>query len=62
MSDSKWKMLSAMPGEFSVKVAGGTVAFIESPFRPSGNKGGIIRRLRDPLQHERAIMGNAGIR
>ncbi|HCR6765532.1 TPA: hypothetical protein OO587_004552, partial [Shigella sonnei] len=41
MSDSKWKMLSAMPGEFSVKVAGGTVAFIESPFRPSGNKGGI---------------------
>lgn len=30
-----------MPGEFSVKVAGGTVAFIESPFRPSGNKGGI---------------------
>lgn len=41
MSDSQWKMLSAMPGEFSVKVAGGTVAFIESPFRPSGNKGGI---------------------
>ena len=41
MSDSKWKMLSAMPGEFSVKVAGGTVAFIESPFRPSGHKGGI---------------------
>ncbi|ELO7644234.1 DUF6645 domain-containing protein [Escherichia coli] len=41
MSDSQWKMLSAMPGEFSVKVAGGTVAFIESPFRPSDNKGGI---------------------
>ncbi|EHV67296.1 hypothetical protein ECDEC6C_0003 [Escherichia coli DEC6C] len=62
MSDSKWKMLSAMPGEFSVKVAGGTVAFIESPSALRVIKGDHLRRLRDPLQHERAIMGNAGIR
>ncbi|EOA0345766.1 DUF6645 domain-containing protein [Escherichia coli] len=41
MSSSKWVLLASMPGNFTVKVSGGTVAFCESPLLPSGNEGGM---------------------
>ncbi|HHT8639847.1 TPA: DUF6645 domain-containing protein [Escherichia coli] len=38
---SKWVQLSSMPGNFTVKVSGGTAAFLEAPFPPAETKGGM---------------------
>ncbi|END8029956.1 sialate O-acetylesterase [Escherichia coli] len=38
---SKWVQLSSMPGNFTVKVSGGTAAFLEAPFPPVETKGGM---------------------
>ncbi|EHW6132813.1 sialate O-acetylesterase [Escherichia coli] len=38
---SKWVQLSSMPGNFTVKVSGGTAAFLEAPFPPTETKGGM---------------------
>ncbi|HAX5206075.1 TPA: sialate O-acetylesterase [Escherichia coli] len=41
MSEIHWKKIATLPGDFSVKVSGGTVAFLEGYEQPPGGAGGI---------------------